>query len=148
MSASPDSEKLGPSACVGANIRRANRMVSQFYDEALRPSGLRITQFSLLVRIRELAPTTINRLAESAAMDRTTLTRNLRPLEKQGLISINPASDRRMREVRLTKEGGGAMLRALPHWKQAQEHMREGLGEARYNRLLGDLKEAIRISQA
>jgi DNA-binding MarR family transcriptional regulator len=135
-------------SCVGANIRRANRMVSQYYDDTLRPSGLRITQFSLLVRIRELGPVTMNHLAESAMMDRTTLTRNLRPLEREGLIAITPAQDRRKRHIALTKKGGEAMMRAFPFWKQAQQRLRDGLGESRFKRLLGDLKEAIRLAKS
>lgn len=134
-------------SCVGANIRRANRMVSQYYDDVLRPSGLRITQFSLLVRIRERQPVTINKLAEAAMMDRTTLTRNLRPLEKRGLLRVSLAQDRRMRQVSLTKAGGEAMMRALPYWKKAQTRMREGLGEDRFHRLLSDLQQAIQLAR-
>ncbi len=145
-------ERPGPAgkyiaSCVGANIRRANRMVSQYYDDVLRPSGLRITQFSLLVRIRERQPVTINKLAEAAMMDRTTLTRNLRPLEKRGLLRVSRAQDRRMRQVSLTKAGGEAMVRALPYWKQAQTRMREGLGEDRFQRLLSDLQQAIQLAR-
>ena len=129
--------------CVGANIRRANRAVSQFYDDVLRPSGLRITQFSLLARVMELQPVTINDLAEAVLMDRTTLGRNLKPLEKQGLVRIAPGSDRRTRLVRPTPEGGAALMRTLPLWQKAQAHMREKLGADRADRLISDLREAI-----
>ncbi len=147
MEEQSDPAEKNIASCVGANIRRANRTVSQFYDDMLRPSGLRITQFSLLARIREQQPVTISKLADAAMMDRTTLTRNLRPLEKRGLLRISLAQDRRMRQVNLTKAGGEAMMRALPYWKQAQTRMREGLGEDRYQRLLNDLHQAIQLAR-
>lgn len=130
-------------ACIGSTIRRANRMVSQYYDEALRPSGLRITQFSLLARVRSLGSGTINELAAAALMDRTTLGRNLKVLEKKGLVRIEPGPDQRMRKVGLTQEGGQALMRSLPYWKQAQRHMSETLGAVRVERLLSDLDHAI-----
>ena len=129
--------------CVGSNIRRANRAVSQFYDDVLRPSGLRITQFSLLARVMELQPVTINDLAEAVLMDRTTLGRNLKPLEKQGLVRIAPGPDRRTRLVTPTPEGGAALMRTLPLWQKAQAHMRKKLGDGRADRLISDLREAI-----
>ena len=134
--------------CVGSNIRRANRAVSQFYDDVLRPSGLRITQFSLLARVMELQPVTINDLAEAALMDRTTLGRNLKPLEKQGLVRIAPGPDRRTRLVRPTAEGGAALARTLPLWQKAQAHMRNELGADRADRLISDLREAIAVTRA
>ena len=134
--------------CVGLNIRRANRAVSQFYDEVLRPSGLRATQFSLLARVMELQPVTINELAEAVLMDRTTLGRNLKPLQKQGLVRIAPGPDRRTRRVTATPEGGGALMRSLPLWQKAQAHMRKKLGADRADRLIADLREAIAATRA
>ena len=134
--------------CVGWNIRRANRAVSRFYDDVLRPSGLRITQFSLLARVMELQPVTINDLAEAVLMDRTTLGRNLKPLEKQGLVRIAPGPDRRTRLVTPTPEGGAALMRTLPLWQKAQAHMRNKLGDDRADRLISDLREAVAATRA
>ena len=134
--------------CVGSNIRRANRAVSQFYDDVLRPSGLRITQFSLLARVMELQPVTINDLAEAVLMDRTTLGRNLKPLEKLGLVRIAPGPDRRTRLVRPTPEGRTALMRTLPLWQKAQAHMTKKLGADRADRLISDLREAIAATRA
>src|SRR6185369_13993616 len=85
-------------------VRSAARHVTQFYDQFLAPTGLRTTQFSVLVRLKRKGPLTINKLAEDMVMDRTTLGRNILPLERDGLIAIEPtASDRRAKELRLTK---------------------------------------------
>src|SRR5258708_39679525 len=87
-------------------IRQAARHVSQFYDQFLAPVGLRTTQFSILAKLRRLGPQSINTLAESMVMDRTTLGRNILPLERDGLIRIQPlATDRRSKELHLTKAG-------------------------------------------
>src|SRR5690242_14585576 len=102
-------------------VRSAARHVSQFYDQFLLPIGLRTTQFSILARLKRKGPLTINALAEDMVMDRTTLGRNILPLERDGLISIEPtASDRRAKELRLTKAGEKRLQAALKGWSQAQ----------------------------
>src|ERR1700741_5056300 len=84
-------------------VRSAARHVSQFYDQFLTPIGLRTTQFSILAKLKRRGPLTINALAEEMVMDRTTLGRNILPLERDGLIQVEPlASDRRAKQLRLT----------------------------------------------
>ena len=101
--------------CTCANLRKAVRAVSQLYDDAFRPIGLKATQFGLLVATGTLSPITINRLADANVMDRTTLTRNLRPLERQGLLRIRSGKDRREREVSITKRGQALLTKGYPH---------------------------------
>src|ERR1700748_1109468 len=102
-------------------VRSAARHVTQFYDQFLAPIGLRTTQFSILAKLKRRGPLTINALAEDMVMDRTTLGRNVLPLERDGLISIEPtASDRRAKELRLTKAGEKRLQAALKGWSQAQ----------------------------
>src|SRR6516164_11562083 len=92
--------------CVCLAVRQAARHVTQFYDRMLAPSGLRTTQFSLLAKLRRQGPITINALAAEMVMDRTTLGRNILPLEREGLISITAGrTDRRSKEIRLTDAG-------------------------------------------
>src|SRR6476659_8600571 len=88
-------------ACACFHLRRATRALTQLYDDALRPAGVRTTQFTLLNAIRIAGPATVRRLATTVVMDRTTLTRDLRPLERQGLVLIEPGEDRRERKVDL-----------------------------------------------
>jgi DNA-binding MarR family transcriptional regulator len=137
---------LGAS-CACANLRRAARAVTQMYDAMLRPVGLRATQLPLLVvlQLRDSLPMT--RLAETMLMDRTTLTRNLRPLERLGLIRIVPGKDLRVREVRITARGREVVATALPLWERAQARVARGLGARRLRRLLADLTAAATVAQ-
>lgn len=134
-------------ACVCFNIRKAARAISQLYDDVLRPSGLRVTQFSILAVTRRLGPVTVTRLAEETVTDRTTLTRNLKILAQQKLIRINPGHDRREREVTLTDRGGAALAQAYPFWKKIQAQVTQRLGPERYRRLLSDLKATLALAR-
>jgi DNA-binding MarR family transcriptional regulator len=130
-------------SCACNNVRRAARAVTQLYDETLRPTGLRATQFTLLTALRIQGPISLNRLAEQLVMDRTTLTRNLQPLEKKGLVHIEAGEDRRTREASLTDTGHRALAKAFPLWRQAQSRVAEGLGEERLQGLLGELGAVV-----
>ncbi len=130
--------------CVCFYIRKSARAITQLYEDALRPTGLRATQFTLLVATRVMGTATINGLAKGLVMDRTTLTRNLKPLEKQGFIRIMPGKeDRREREVTLTLAGQEILSEALPLWKTVQESVTEALGQGRVTRLLKDLSATV-----
>ena len=96
---------------------------------------------------RVMGPVTVVKLAQVMVMDRTTLTRNLEILEKRGLITIKPGEDRREREVNLTAEGMEVLAKAVPLWEEAQERVREGLGEERLQNLLGDLSEMVSLTR-
>ena len=133
--------------CACFNVRKTARVITQLYDEALRPTGLRVTQFSLLMVTRSLEPIIVTRLAKMGAMDRTTLTRNLRPLEKQGLVRIEPGEDRRERQVMLTTRGQQALAKALPLWEKAQARVAEGFGRERLQRLYTELSDLRAISR-
>lgn len=121
--------------------------MTQLYDEVLRPTGLRITQFSILGATMAMEPITVTRLAEATVTDRTTLTRNLKLLEKQGLIRVAPGNDRREREVALTSRGRQALVRTLPLWEKAQAHVVEGLGEERWKDLRQELSAVVSLTR-
>jgi DNA-binding MarR family transcriptional regulator len=110
-------------------------MVTQVFDSVLRPSGLRITQFSLLVGISLRGASPIQELAEILGMDRTTLTRNLRALETSGMVNVATGRDRRSRLISLTPKGQHALEETLPLWRQAQKRAVEAFGKGR----VGDL---------
>jgi DNA-binding MarR family transcriptional regulator len=129
--------------CTCFNLRKAARAVTQLYDEFLRPSGLRATQFSLLMLIRGLGPIRITELAEEAVMDRTTLKRNVDLLQREGLVRVQPGEDARSREVSLTAAAEQRLARALPLWQRAQAHVSHELGKGRTERLLADLSAAV-----
>jgi len=122
-----------------ATLRMATRAVTKRYDEALRPAGLRTTQYSVLARLRFEGPFTLTRLAERLALDRTTLARELEPLRRRGLVSVTPGADRRRREVALTEEGRALLRKARPLWEAAQVGVVEELGVERVGALLAEL---------
>jgi DNA-binding MarR family transcriptional regulator len=121
--------------------------VTQLYDEALRSQGLRGTQFTLLVVVRNRGPVTVKQLADTTVTDRTTLTRNLRPLEKKRLIRIESGKDRRERIVTLTDRGQRAVTNALPLWDRVQGRVSRDLGQERFRRLLADLSAVVAVTQ-
>jgi DNA-binding MarR family transcriptional regulator len=125
--------------CACGNIRRTDRVITQFYDEILAPSGLNVPQFGLLATLAEVAPITINRLAKIMEMDRTTLTRNLGLLSKQHLVQSEEGEDRRMRLVKLSQEGEQALRRAWPLWQEAQTRIERAFGRERLDVLLTEL---------
>lgn len=125
--------------CANANIRRTNRVITQFYDAILAPSGLNGSQFGLLATLSEAAPITINNLAELMGMDRTTLTRNLDVLMKRRLILSQPGDDRRMRLVCVSPEGDQAFQLAWPLWQEAQTSIEQAFGRERFDALLEEL---------
>jgi DNA-binding MarR family transcriptional regulator len=132
--------------CTCFNLRKAARAVTQSYDDVLRPTGLRITQFSLLAVIHFAGTATISDLADMAVMDRTTLKRNLELLEREGLVRIRPGADARVREVTLTPAAEAKLTAALPYWAKAQDRMTTGLGKGRGERLLTDLSAAVAVA--
>lgn len=114
--------------CACINIRRAANSLTRLYDETLAPSGLLVTQFSLLRAVERGGEARLGELAREVELDRTTLTRNLRPLERQGLVEISAGEDPRARCVTLTARGRKALARAVPFWEQAQEAVRAAVG--------------------
>src|SRR5713226_2585379 len=110
-----------PEDCNCLALRQAARHVTQFYDQHLVPAGVRTTQFSILAKLRRLGPMTINALAAQMVMDRTTLGRNILPLERDGLIAVEQGSrDRRSKELRVTEAGEARFRAGVKGWVQAQ----------------------------
>ncbi len=130
--------------CTSFNLRKAARVVTQFYDEALKGSGLKSTQFSLLTMAATAGGAPISRLADEMAMDRTTLTRNLKPLADAGLIRIEAGDDKRVRKVMVTADGDYALSRAVPMWRRAQTRMIDRLGDEEWGAFLRQLQTVRR----
>ena len=133
-----------PEDCNCFAVRSAARHVSQFYDQFLAPIGLRTTQFSILAKLKRREPLTINALANDMVMDRTTLGRNMLPLERDGLIRIGQiASDRRAKELRLTNAGEKRLQAALKAWSQAQVQFETTFGTKRATELRALLRSVV-----
>ena len=137
-----------PNVCVAFTVRKAARAISQIYEEALHPTGLRGTQYSLLVATAFIGEQGIGALAKVLVTDRTTITRNVKPLIARGLIRDVPGPDRRTRGLELTDEGARMIREAQPLWRAAQERVIEELGQERFDVVKSFADDAVELVQA
>ena len=148
MQSAPDGSRAQAQTCVCYNARKVARAVTRLYDDMLRPIGLRATQLTLLMVIDALGEPSITELAEQLVMDRTTLARDLRPMETAGWVAVAPGDDRRTRIVRLTTAGGDTLRDALPIWRAAQAILvGRGVGADEWERLRSDLARLVTLAQ-
>lgn len=133
--------------CTCANLRKAARSVTKSFDDALRPFELRATQFTLLATLSDSQKKPITQLADALGMDRTTLTRNLQPLERRKLIRIESEKDLRVKNVSITKEGVQLFEDALPEWEKVQLMISGKLGQKRWAGFIKDLSATTSIIQ-
>jgi DNA-binding MarR family transcriptional regulator len=131
--------RLSPAECTCFRVRGAARRVTQIYSRHLAPTGLKISQFSLLGFVAARGPVSITELSEMLSTDRTTLTRNLRPLLSSGIIERAAAGDRRRHELVATMAGRALFKRALPLWSAAEQEVRAAMGA----KLTADLHGAL-----
>jgi DNA-binding MarR family transcriptional regulator len=132
--------------CPAIRVREASRLLTRIYDAALQPLRLQNTQLAVLVTVAMFGErgALIGPLARRLAMDRTTLTRNLKPLEKAALIRVSPSpTDARARVVTLTPAGERMIEAAYPLWEQAQQRVRESVGSERIDALRSNLTEMM-----
>ena len=133
-------------SCLCHRTRMASRAVTRFYDEMLRSTGLRATQLAVLVAVGRDEVFSITTLAKFIGMDRSTLTRNLAPLKREGLIRVGSEGWRRSRTVEMTKKGHSRLREALPFWETAQETLRQKLGSRKWPIIMADLDDLIRAA--
>lgn len=129
MNKTPETYLKPPSPCNCMNVRRASRAVTQFYDAILKPSGLTIAQVGLLRQIDLATELSITELAQLIRVDRTTLNRNLKPLQQAGLLTISAGKDSRVRLITLSESGKTALASGLALWDAAQQQLQDYLGE-------------------
>ena len=142
-----DSGKAKVGACVCGSVRKAARAITKIYDDALRPAGLRITQLGILGATIRMEPVTISQLAEATMTDRTTLTRNLKLLERKKFIRIEAGADQREREIKITSRGREALTLAYPIWKETQDRVIKELGEDRWDILRDGLAAVTSLTK-
>jgi DNA-binding MarR family transcriptional regulator len=130
----------GTGYCASLNFRRTSRMVTRMYDIAMQESGVRSTQFALLVGIAKLQPVTMGTLAQVLMLDRSTLTRSLRLLEKERMIEISKRAAMRQRFLKLTHSGEKALQRSLPLWRAAHARFVEAVGADYWLKLRNELE--------
>ncbi|MBC8287677.1 MAG: winged helix-turn-helix transcriptional regulator [Nitrospinae bacterium] len=125
--------------CTCFNLRKASRALTQLFDEALKPAGLFSTQFTLLAAISSQDKATITELSQALIMDRTTLTRNLSPLQKRGWVEVTPGEDKRTRTLSLTRSGRMILNHAMVYWKEIQTQVVKTLGKGNWDDLMSRL---------
>lgn len=133
-------KRIGMS-CVNFNIKRLSREVSLQYDRALSPLGIRGTQYSLLITAAYYENPSMNEAAAALGMDRTTLTKNLKPMFEKGFLSLESGSDRRQKKLSITDAGRDLLERAIPLWEKVQNDVINQIGKQ-------ELKSLLRISAA
>ncbi|WP_420966749.1 MarR family winged helix-turn-helix transcriptional regulator [Bradyrhizobium sp. B120] len=137
--------KTEPSRCNLTALRKATRRVSQLYDQVLATSGLRGTQRAILVYVRRSGAPTMGELAAALVLDRTALNHNLKPLERDGLLTITvDKNDRRIRLVRLTRRGEARLEESQAAWLKAQERFETAFGAKQ----AGDLRQTLELIAA
>lgn len=143
---SPTLNLQGTEYCACSNLRKAARAVTQLFDAALKPARIRSTQFALLVTIAKLAPVAISRLAQIFVIDRTTLTRSLRLMERHGLVAISQRSTMRQRFVTLSSKGSEALAKTLPLWREAQRSFVGHVGEQYWESMRRQLEKMPNVA--
>lgn len=135
-----------PDLCNLAALRQAARHITQFYEQFMGSAGIRATQFSILAKLRRMGPMTINALAAEMVMDRTTLGRNIQPLQRMKLIAVKRGrEDRRSKEVQLTDAGVARLRLAVERWAEAQKTFETAYGGERAAELRSMLRDVIAI---
>src|SRR5438132_12784029 len=130
---------ISTDTCTCGELRKAARAVTLLYDDAIKSSGLLSTQFGVLQVIYDIDSIRISDLADKLRMDRTTLTRNLSVLEREGFIKISQGKDHRTRIVAATQKGRSAVAKAIPLWNEAQRKVKQKMGERSWLELMQNL---------
>jgi DNA-binding MarR family transcriptional regulator len=135
-------------SCACFNFRKVSRSVTQLFDQTLAPTGLRSTQLVILITGELLGPSSIARLARELVMDRSTLTRNLRPLLNHGLLELTKSQHAKQKSVAVTAAGREALINATPYWERAQGRLVSRLGREHWHQLMGELAGIVEASRA
>jgi DNA-binding MarR family transcriptional regulator len=136
----------GTGYCASFNLRKTSRAVTRLYDAALQETGIRSTQFAILVGILKEQPVAIGALADVLVMDGTTLTRSLRLLQKEGLIAISSRAAMRQRFLTVTAKGESVLARSLPAWRKAQERFVAAVGSEYWLDLRNELERLAHLA--
>lgn len=137
---------MSQDACTCGKLREAARAVTLLYDNAFKSSGLLSTQLGVLHTIYNSASITISELAGELGMDRTTLTRNLSVLERDGLINMSSGKDHRTKIVTITSKGRTSIAKAIPLWNEVQRKVKQQMGENSWRELMQNLGQFLKVT--
>jgi len=135
--------------CVCANLRKKTRVVTQLYDKLLQPTGLKVTQYSMLANINQQQSVSISQLGDILLLDQTTITRNINVLKQNGYVNITKdPQDARTKIITLTKKGVEKLNEAAPIWEDIQERIINDIGLEKYEHFYETLKSIQKIIQS
>ena len=137
---------MSQDACTCGKLREAARAVTLLYDNTFKSSGLLSTQLGVLHTIYNSASITISELAGELGMDRTTLTRNLSVLERDGLINMSSGKDHRTKIVTITSKGRTSIAKAIPLWNEVQRKVKQQMGENSWGELMQNLGQFLKVT--
>jgi DNA-binding MarR family transcriptional regulator len=137
---------MSADSCTCSELRKAARAVTLLYDNAFKSSGLLSTQLGVLHVIYKSDSIRITHLAKKLGMDRTTLTRNLSVLERQGFIKISSGKDNRTRIIAITSKGRTTVAKAIPLWNEVQRKVKQHMGETSWNELMDNLSQFVKVA--
>jgi DNA-binding MarR family transcriptional regulator len=137
---------MSAETCTCGELRKAARAITLLYDNAFKSSGLLSTQFGVLHVIYNIESVRISDLADKLRTDRTTLTRNLSILERDGFIKISQGKDHRTRNVTATQKGRNAVAKAIPLWNEAQRKVKQKMGESSWRELMRNLGGFLKVT--
>ena len=133
--------------CVGFNLRKTTRALTQYYDSIIKEAGITANQNTLLMIIYLMQPMNIQNLAEASGTERTTLARNLKVMEKDELVNIKKGSDRRKKIINLSIKGENVLSKSFEMWREAQNNLVNKIGENKWKELRLELKEIVSFSR-
>ena len=142
----PQLDLTGTGYCASFNFRRTARAVTALFDNALQKTGIRSTQFAILTAIAKSQPVSIGKIAEILVIDRTTLTRSLGLMQKQGFLTISPRAAKRQRFLSLTLKGEKALAQALPEWRKIQQRFIDSVGPEYWLKLRSELEDLSKLA--
>jgi DNA-binding MarR family transcriptional regulator len=134
-------------SCINFQLRRTSRLLARYYDDALRPFGLRITQFNILAVLAQTGPIAITALADFVGLERSALARNLKPIARERFVIVSPGYDKRTRLVKLAPAGRRKLNETLRIWEQAQTRLVKKIGRedaAALRRAIAKVEETLR----
>ena len=138
---------MSAGTCTCGELRKAARAITLLYDNAFKSSGLLSTQFNVLQAIYNIDSIRISDLANNLVMDRTTLTRNLSVLERQGFIEISQGKDHRTRIVTATQKGRNAVAKTIFLWNEVQHKVKQEMGENSWRELMQNLGQLLKVTE-
>ncbi len=142
----PDFDLTGTGSCASFNFRRAARAMTALFDRALKDSGIRSTQFTILTAVAKNQPVSVGKISEILVIDATTLTRNVNLLRKQGMLTVSPRGAMRRRFLHLTVAGEKALAMAVPLWRKIQQRFVDQIGEDQWKALRSELESLSKLA--